>query len=227
MTHIVVVEDDQSMQSFLQTLLVSQQYEVTIASSCADALQVLKQATVDLVLLDLGLPDGDGTELITHVQHGTSDKPLPMIVISARGREQDKIAALDLGADDYVTKPFSAGELLARIRVNLKRQQQMAQHLQTSDVRLDPVARIVTRGTDEVHLTKTEFEILHFLFLQHDKTVTHNQILQHVWGPTYLERPEIIRVHIAQLRAKLEHNPASPQWLKTEAGVGYRLVSRA
>ena len=148
----------------------------------------------------------------------------PVIVISARHSEQDKVLALDNGANDYVTKPFSAAELMARVRANLRKVNLTVQLFTFADVQLDPISRIVQRGGQQVHLTKTEYDILLLLMRNADKVLTHNQILTQVWGKAYIDRPEYVRVHVAQLRQKLEANPAAPGYLKTEPGVGYRLA---
>lgn len=217
---ILVLEDDPAMQSFLTTLLKSKQYQTYSYEQGLDALQHLAQHAVDLILLDLGLADMDG-QLWLEQLRGWCDTPV--IVISARQSEQDKVQALDHGANDYVTKPFSAAELLARIRANLRQNSAQQQVFSFGAVRLDPVQRRISRDGTEVHLTKTEYDILLLLMRNADKVLTHNQILTQVWGKTYTDRPEYVRVHMAQLRQKLEDSPAAPVYLKTEPGVGYRL----
>ena len=217
---ILVLEDDPAMQSFLGTLLKTQQHQVYSFSEGIAALQHLVQQPVDLILLDLGLADMDGQLWLTQLRSWCDT---PVIVISARHREQDKVQALDNGANDYVTKPFSAAELLARVRANLRHNTPQQQAFSFGDIRLDPVLRQVSRAGAEVHLTKTEYDILLLLMRHADKVLTHNQILTQVWGKTYTDRPEYVRVHMAQLRQKLEDTPAAPVYLKTEPGVGYRL----
>lgn len=217
---ILVLEDDPAMQSFLGTLLKTQQHQVYSFSEGIAALQHLVQQPVDLILLDLGLADMDGQLWLAQLRSWCDT---PVIVISARHREQDKVQALDNGANDYVTKPFSAAELLARVRANLRHNTPQQQAFSFGDVRLDPVLRQVSRAGAEVHLTKTEYDILLLLMRHADKVLTHNQILTQVWGKTYTDRPEYVRVHMAQLRQKLEDTPAAPVYLKTEPGVGYRL----
>lgn len=217
---ILVLEDDPAMQSFLGTLLKTQQHQVYSFSEGIAALQHLVQQTVDLILLDLGLADMDGQLWLAQLRSWCDT---PVIVISARHREQDKVQALDNGANDYVTKPFSAAELLARVRANLRHNTPQQQAFSFGNIRLDPVLRQVSRAGAEVHLTKTEYDILLLLMRNADKVLTHNQILTQVWGKTYTDRPEYIRVHMAQLRQKLEDTPAAPVYLKTEPGVGYRL----
>jgi len=217
---ILVLEDDPAMQSFLGTLLKTQQHQVYSFSEGIAALQHLVQQPVELILLDLGLADMDGQLWLAQLRSWCDT---PVIVISARHREQDKVQALDNGANDYVTKPFSAAELLARVRANLRHNTPQQQAFSFGDVRLDPVLRQVSRAGAEVHLTKTEYDILLLLMRHADKVLTHNQILTQVWGKTYTDRPEYVRVHMAQLRQKLEDTPAAPVYLKTEPGVGYRL----
>lgn len=217
---ILVLEDDPAMQSFLSTLLKTQQHQVYGFSEGIAALQHLVQQPVDLILLDLGLADMDGQLWLAQLRSWCDT---PVIVISARHREQDKVQALDNGANDYVTKPFSAAELLARIRANLRHNTPQPQAFSFGDIRLDPVLRQVSRAGAEVRLTKTEYDILLLLMRNADKVLTHNQILTQVWGKAYTDRPEYIRVHMAQLRQKLEDTPAAPVYLKTEPGVGYRL----
>ncbi len=217
---LLVLEDDPGLQSFLQTLLQSQGYQSMIQAQGIQGFELLKQYSFDLILLDLGLADMEGLDWLQQLR---SWSEVPVIVISARGKEQDKVRALDSGANDYVTKPFSSAELLARIRATLRRQQQTARPLAFADVKLDPVQRIVTKAGEQVHLTKTEYDILLLLMRHLGSALTHNQILQQVWGEQYQGRPEYIRVHMAQLRQKLEDNPSAPVHFKTEAGVGYRL----
>lgn len=218
---ILLLEDDPAMQSFLSTLLTSQHYEVQSFDAGLPALQRLVTQPVSLILLDLGLADMDGQQWLQQLRNWCDT---PVIVISARHSEQDKVLALDNGANDYVTKPFSAAELMARVRANLRKVNLAVQLFTFADVQLDPISRIVQRGGQQVHLTKTEYDILLLLMRNADKVLTHNQILTQVWGKAYIERPEYVRVHVAQLRQKLEANPAAPAYLKTEPGVGYRLA---
>ena len=219
---ILVLEDDPAMQSFLITLLKSKQYQTYSFEHGMAALQHLTQQQVDLILLDLGLADMDGQLWLQQLRSWCDT---PVIVISARGKEQDKVQALDNGANDYVTKPFSAAELMARVRANLRKVAPGQQLFVFGDVQLDPISRSVQRGGQQVHLTKTEYDILLLLMRHCDKVLTHNQILTQVWGKAYVDRPEYVRVHVAQLRQKLEANPAAPMYLKTEPGVGYRLAA--
>lgn len=219
-TRLLVLEDDPGLQSFLHTLLQSQGYQSQIHAEGQQGFTLLKEHSFDLILLDLGLADMDGIEWLQQLR---SWSEVPVIVISARGKEQDKVRALDSGANDYVTKPFSSAELLARVRATLRQQQKTAKPLAFADIKLDPVQRSVTKAGEQVHLTKTEYDILLLLVRHLGSALTHNQILQQVWGEHYQDRPEYIRVHMAQLRQKLEDNPSAPRHLKTEAGVGYRL----
>ncbi|RVT44669.1 response regulator transcription factor [Rheinheimera sediminis] len=217
---LLVLEDDTGLQSFLQTLLDSQGYQSLITAQGKQGFALLKEHSFDLILLDLGLADMDGIQWLQQLR---SWSEVPVIVISARGKELDKVQALDSGANDYVTKPFSSAELLARIRATLRQQQKTTRPLAFANVKLDPVQRLVTKAGEAVHLTKTEYDILLLLVRHLGSALTHNQILQQVWGEHYQDRPEYIRVHMAQLRQKLEDNPSAPKHLKTEAGVGYRL----
>lgn len=215
----LIIEDDLAVQSFLQTLLQSQDFRVQSTGSGQTGLQILSSQTFDLVLLDLGLADLDGQQVLQQLRQWTA---VPVIVISARGKEQDKIQALDAGANDYITKPFSAGELLARIRAALRQHQGTVQTLQFGNVHIDPVQRQISKAGAPLHLTKTEYDILLLLLRHAGNVLTHNQILRQVWGEMYQGRPEYVRVHVATLRQKIEDNPATPQFIKTEAGVGYR-----
>jgi two-component system KDP operon response regulator KdpE len=218
----LIIEDDLAVQSFLQTLLHSQSFQVQSSGSGQTGLQLLSSHTFDLVLLDLGLADLDGQQVLQQLRQWTA---VPVIVISARGKEQDKIQALDAGANDYITKPFSAGELLARIRAALRQHQGTVQTLQFGNVLIDPIQRQISKAGTPLHLTKTEYDILLLLLRHAGSVLTHNQILRQVWGEMYQGRPEYVRVHVATLRQKIEDNPATPQFIKTEAGVGYRFSS--
>lgn len=218
---ILVLEDDPAMQSFLTTLLKTKAYQPTSFEQGLPALQYLVQQRVDLILLDLGLADMDGQYWLAQLR---SWSDTPVIVISARQSEHDKVQALDNGANDYVTKPFSAAELLARIRANLRLNLPQQQIFSFGQIQVDPVHRKVSRAGQDIHLTKTEYDILLLLLRHADRVLTHNQILSQVWGAAYIDRPEYVRVHMGQLRQKLEESPAAPRYLKTEPGVGYRLT---
>ncbi|MCU4677667.1 response regulator transcription factor [Catenovulum sp. 2E275] len=220
---VLIVEDNAAMQSFLTTLLKNYGYELICFEQGLDALQYLTNHNVELILLDLGLDDIDGQDVLINLRSWSS---IPVIVISARFSDKEKVQALDNGANDYVTKPFSAPELMARIRVALRQNQDnQVNQFEFGRVKVDPIARLVLCDGKEIHLTKIEYGILLLLLKNRDKVLTHNQILESVWGKNYIDRPEYVRVHIGQLRQKLEQNPAAPEYLKTEPGVGYRLIT--
>lgn len=223
---VLVVEDEPQMRRFIRASLTSHGYRLVEAGGAAEATALATSHNPELILLDLGLPDGDGLEL-TRVVRGWSR--VPIIVISARGREEDKVAALDAGADDYLTKPFGVNELLARMRVALRHALMAAaptpqQVIQLGgELKLDLTRRQVTRAGVELHLTPIEYKLL-VLFAQHaGKVLTHRQILRDVWGPAYANQTHYVRVHLAELRKKIEPDPARPKLLVTEPGVGYRL----
>jgi two-component system KDP operon response regulator KdpE len=217
------VEDEAEVLRFLRATLPAHGYRMTEARTAAQGLVEAATRSPAVVLLDLGLPDMDGVEVARRIR-GWSNTPI--IVLSARGREQDKIEALDAGADDYLTKPFGVGELLARMRVavrNASRVGATAEHvLETGDLKVDLAARRVFVGGREVHLTRTEFNLLAMLARNAGRVLTHRQLLREVWGPGATE-PHYVRVYMAQLRHKLEADPAEPRYLITETGVGYRL----
>jgi two-component system KDP operon response regulator KdpE len=197
------------------------------AERAAEAVMMLTSHNPELVLLDLGLPDGDGIDLAKQIREWSR---VPIIVLSARGREDDKVAALDAGADDYLTKPFGVNELLARMRVALRHARGDDPAVQTfefGEVKIDLVRREVFRGTEELHLTPIEYKLL-ILFAQNaGKVLTHRQILKEVWGPAYASQTHYVRVHMAELRKKVETDPSRPRLLVTEPGVGYRLRDRS
>ena len=213
------------MRRFLRAALGAQDYRLVEATTAREGLAQAASRNPDVILLDLGLPDRDGLELTRELREWSA---IPIIVLSARGREQDKVAALDLGADDYLTKPFGVEELLARIRVALRH----AAHppgappepvFEAGDIRVDLVRREVRRGEQEVHLTPTEYKLLTLLIRHAGKVLTHRQLLKEVWGTNYADQSHYVRVYMAQLRQKLEADPARPRLLVTEPGVGYRL----
>lgn len=224
---ILVVEDDPQIRRFLRASLAAERYRYHEATTAAEGIAQAQARQPDLILLDLGLPDGDGLEVI-RVLRGSSQTPV--IVLSARGREQDKIEALDLGADDFVSKPFAVGELLARIRANLRRAATIRDgaegtKFEIGDLAVDFESRVVRLAGAEVHLTPIEFRLLETLVRQAGKVVTQRQLLVEVWGPQHSEQAQYLRVYVAQLRRKLEPDPARPRYLRTEPGVGYRLVA--
>lgn len=220
---ILVIEDEAQMQRFLRTSLGSNGYQVFEAETAQDGLSQAAARNPDLVLLDLGLPDQDGLEVTAQLRTWAK---MPIIVISARGNEADKIKALDAGADDYLTKPFGIGELLARIRVALRhsaRSDSGASQFALGDVKIDLVKRQVTKAEVEVHLTPIEFKLLTTLVKYEGRVITHRQLLQEVWGPSAGEQTQYLRVYMGQLRHKLEDNPSRPRFFTTEPGIGYRL----
>jgi len=224
---VAIIEDESPIRRFLRASLAAEGFRIGEAESLDGGMRLITQQRPDLVLLDLGLPDGDGVEIIHSVREWSS---LPIIVLSARGEERAKILALDAGADDYLTKPFGIGELLARVRVALRhaaRIKDAAGDEQTSftfgDICIDVAGREVTKGGIEQKLTKREFELLVILARNADKVLTHRFLLSEVWGPDAVDEPHYVRVFMANLRKKLEDNPSRPRYLVTEQGVGYRL----
>jgi two-component system, OmpR family, KDP operon response regulator KdpE len=219
---ILVVDDDVQLRRFLRTTLSGHGHAVVEAGSLAEALEAIERTHPAVVLLDLGLPDGDGLSLLRKL--APADRP-PIIVLSARGQEGDKVAALDAGAEDYLTKPFGASELLARIRVVLRRAIGAAvpDVIEVGTLKIDQPRHSVTIDGREVHLTPIEFKLLVELARQPGRVLTHRQLLAQVWGPNAVEQTHYLRVHMGALRRKIEVDPARPQWLLTEAGVGYRL----
>ncbi|MFT3925658.1 MAG: response regulator [Myxococcales bacterium] len=224
---VLVVDDEQPMRRFLRTALGAHGYTLFEASSAAEAKLVITTQNPSLVLLDLGLPDADGLELTRELREWSR---VPIIVISARGREDDKVAALDAGADDYLTKPFGVNELLARIRVALRHARGTAQEesrpFELGGLAIDFTRRLVTVDSREIHLTPTEYKLLGLLARHAGKVLTHAQILKEVWGPNYANQTHYVRVHMAELRKKVEVDAARPQRILTEPGVGYRLRDR-
>ncbi len=223
----LIVEDEAPIRRFVRMALEAESWNVVESGTMRQGLIDAGTQKPDLVILDLGLPDGDGVDLLRDLRGWST---VPVIVLSARSDEQDKIAALDAGADDYLTKPFSTGELLARVRANLRRAG-TASHQETKtfrfgDVEVDQEARVVRKGQSEVHLSPTEYRLVAFLVRNAGKVLTHRQILQHVWGPAYLDRDHYVRIHMSHLRQKLEADPAQPRYLLTETAVGYRLVEQ-
>ncbi len=226
---VLVVEDEPQMQRFLRASLTSHGFRYIEAGTAAEAVAVATTQNPEIVLLDLGLPDRDGIELTRSLREWTR---VPIIVISARGREEDKVEALDAGADDYLTKPFGMNELLARIRVAL-RHAELAGAPEGSPVhdfgalKVDLEHRQVTLSGREVHLTPIEYKLLVLLAKNSGKVLTHRQILKDVWGPAYVGQTHYVRVRMAELRKKIELDPERPRLIVTEPGVGYRLKSEA
>lgn len=222
---VAIIEDEIPIRRFLRASLTVEGFRVVEAVTGKEGLRVITQQIPALVLLDLGLPDLDGTEIIQQVREWSS---MPIVVISARGEEHAKIAALDAGADDYLTKPFGVGELLARIRVAMRHAARATTDsaeltVRAGSVSIDLLGRVVTKKGKQVKLTKIEFDLLAALARNVGKVVTHRQLLKEVWGPHAVQEPHYVRVFMAGLRKKLEDNPGRPTMLITEQGVGYRL----
>lgn len=219
---VLVVDDEKSIRRFLNVILTSQAYTVFEACSGQDALSSCAANKPDIVILDLGLPDIDGVEVTRLLRKWTQ---IPIIILSVRGSERDKIATLDAGADDYLTKPFGAGELLARLRTALRRSvQPLIEPIFTSgDLKVDLVRRIVTIAGVGVQLTPNEYELLRALVTHVGRVLTHHQLLREVWGAEYEQESHILHVNISNLRRKIEPNPTRPVHIITEPGVGYRL----
>ena len=227
----VIIEDEAQIRRFVRGALESEGWQVHEADTAKKGLTEAGTRKPDLLVLDLGLPDGDGLELIRDVRGWSA---VPIIVLSARSDEMDKIAALDAGADDYLTKPFGVGELLARVRANLRRPRTAGSDGQSGDeverlfrfgeVELDRKARIVRRAGAEVHLTPIEYRLLGVLVANAGRVLTHRQLLKEVWGPSHAGQSHYLRIYMGHLRQKLEIDPAQPQHLLTETAVGYRLL---
>lgn len=226
---VLVVEDDVQMRRFIRASLSSHDHRVIEADRISEAIALMTTHNPELILLDLGLPDGDGIDLTRQLREWSA---VPIIVLSARGREDDKVSALDAGADDYLTKPFGVNELLARIRVALRHARSATtspttQVVSFGELHIDLVRREVFRGPEALRLTPIEYKLLVLLAQHAGKVLTHRQILKDVWGPAYANQTHYVRVHMAELRKKVELDPARPKLLVTEPGVGYRLRDRS
>ena len=225
-SQILIVEDEAHIRRFVRLTLEAEGHTVHEAENYQRGLIEAGTRRPDLVVLDLGLPDGDGVDLIRELRQWST---LPVIVLSARSTEASKIAALDAGADDYLVKPFGSGELSARVRAQLRRHQQKtpggAPQIHFGDVRIDLVRRVVERAGEALHLTPIEYKLLTHLASQPDRVITHAQLLKAVWGPGHLEDSHYVRVHMANLRKKIEVQPSMPRHLITETGIGYRFVA--
>jgi two-component system KDP operon response regulator KdpE len=222
---ILLIEDDPHIRRFLRASLKTQGYELLEAGTGQEGLSLAASQVPDIILLDLGLPDLEGIEVIRRLRGWSAT---PIIILSARGQERDKVANLDAGADDYLTKPFGVGELLARIRAALRRaapgeEGQAAELFTLGKLRVDFDRRQVWRAAEEVHLTPIEYKLLSVLIKHQGKVVTHRQLLKEVWGPSFVEQHPYLRIFILNLRRKLEDDPTRPHYLITEPGVGYRL----
>ncbi len=224
---ILIIEDEQPIRRFLRASLSDEAYRLNEASTGAEGLRVAQQQPPDLIVLDLGLPDLDGQEIIRRIREWSQ---VPIIVLSARDQEAQKIQALDGGADDFVSKPFGIGELLARIRTALRHS--VAETSETTvlafgEVRVDLAARVVYRNDQEIHLTPLEYKLLVTMLKHSGKVLTHRFLLREVWGPSDTAELHYVRVFVANLRKKLERDPARPEYFLTEPGVGYRFTSGA
>jgi two-component system KDP operon response regulator KdpE len=219
---VLVVDDENSIRRYLRAALGAQGFSVYEAANGQEAIQGVLAHRPDLIILDLGLPDMDGIEVTRQLREWSQ---IPIIILSVREAEVDKIAALDAGADDYLTKPFGTGELMARMRVVMRRLSSKADEpvLQVGALCMDLARRIVTVGENEVSLTPTEYDILRLLMQNAGRVITHRQLLRQVWGTAYESEMHILRVNISNLRRKIEPDPTRPHYLITEPGVGYRL----
>jgi two-component system KDP operon response regulator KdpE len=219
---VLVVEDEVQIRRFVRAALEDEGCRVAEAETMAQGLIEAGTRKPDLVLLDLGLPDGDGVRFVQDLRTWAS---LPVLILSARSTENDKIGVLDAGADDYLTKPFAVGELLARVRALLRRSRRGEMEspiVRFSDVEVDLTRRQVTRDSAPVHLTPIEYRLLCAMMANDGKVVTHRQLLREVWGPSYVESNHYLRIYVGHLRQKLEHDPTQPRHFLTETGVGYR-----
>ena len=224
--HILVVEDDAQIRNFICFTLEAEGYVCVAAATAEEAMRLMAAEPIDLMLLDLGLPDLDGTEVIRRLRTWSE---MPVIVVSARDQDKEKVAVLDLGADDYLTKPFSASELLARIRVALRHMYKQSGAkanpvYQAGELRLDAEKRKVFLGEAEIHVTPMEYSLLLLLFKNQGKVLTTSVILREIWGAGYGQDTQALRTLTAGLRRKIEKNPARPRYILTEIGVGYRLA---
>ncbi len=222
---ILIIEDEAAIRRFVRPTLEAHDYTLLEAETAAQGLQLASQHRPDAILLDLGLPDGDGLDVLTKLRQWSR---APVVIISARDREADKIAALDAGADDYLTKPFGVGELLARVRVALRHAAQIASGnqepiFQTGELRVDLEHRRVFANESEIHLTPIEYKLLAEMVRHSGKVLTHRHLLREVWGTGYETEAHYLRVHMGSLRRKIEENSSRPRYLRTEPGIGYRL----
>lgn len=226
---IAIIEDEKNILSFLAASLESNDYKVLTATSGKEGLALINSCCPDVILLDLGLPDVDGTDIIKKVRSWST---IPIIVISARTQEQEKVSALDYGADDYIAKPFGTGELLARIRTALRHGKPTVTAVDgtlvrsiysSGDLTIDFDKRLVTLDGQKIHLTQIEYKLVSLLAEQSGKVLTYDYIISRIWGPYADSNNQILRVNMAHIRRKLEKNPAEPQYIYTEIGVGYRM----
>jgi two-component system KDP operon response regulator KdpE len=227
--HILVIDDEPQILRAMRTILTEKQFKVTTANRGEEGLTLAATTEPDLIILDLGLPDMDGVEVCTRLREWTQ---IPVIILSVRDSERDKVAALDQGADDYLTKPFGIEELLARVRVALRHSasRKDAQGAQSKIVRAGPLTinlawHIIKRGEEEIKLTGTEYKLIAYLAANHGRVLTHRSILTNVWGEADADHTEYLRVYMRQLRKKLETDPERPQYILTEPGIGYRFIA--
>ena len=225
---VLIIEDEKNIQTFMGKILKRQEYRVLYADTGAQGLEIIRSQCPDIILLDLGLPDMNGFEIIREVRTWTST---PIIVISARTAEQEKVSALDLGADDYITKPFGTSELLARIRASLRHSNRLRtdsplylRPYRHGEMKLDFSKRLLTIGSQVVHLTPIEYKIVAYLAQNSGKVITYAAIRSNVWGPYADSDNKILRVNMANIRRKIEDDPAQPRYIFTEVGVGYRMA---
>ncbi|MDF2905832.1 MAG: DNA-binding response regulator KdpE [Herbinix sp.] len=224
---ILLVEDELAISNFISTVLTHNNYNVVKANNGWDAIKVTSSHSPDLILLDLGLPDMDGIQVLKNIREWSN---IPIIVVSARGHEREKVEALDLGADDYITKPFGTSELLARIRTAVRHSQKMKEEshpesdrIMVGGLYIDFDKRIVKVDDKDIHLTPIEYKIMVLLSRNVGKVLTHDYIMKEIWGP-YINENQTLRVNMANIRRKIEVNPAEPKYIVTEVGVGYRMV---
>lgn len=226
MPHILVIDDEPQILRAIRTILTEKGFRVSTASRGEEGLTLAASTEPDIVILDLGLPDMDGAEVCTRLREWTQ---IPIIILSVRDSERDKVAALDKGADDYLTKPFGIEELLARVRVALRhsasRKGEKSKIVKTGSITIDLAWHIVKRGDEEIKLTGTEYKLLAYLAANHGRVLTHQSILTNVWGPADADHTEYLRVYMRQLRKKLEPDPEQPQFILTEPGIGYRFIA--
>lgn len=221
---ILVVDDEPQIQRFLKPALIASDFDVLTATTAAEARRMIATRSPDLVILDLGLPDRDGKTVIADVR---AFSQVPIIVLSARDQESEKVEALDLGADDYIEKPFGIAELLARIRTGLRRArggEATAEHFEFSGLKIDAAARKISRDGVQIHLTPKEYDLLLQLVRNAGRVITHRQLLTAIWGAAHTEDVQYLRVAVAQLRAKIELEPGQPRLILNEPAVGYRFV---
>jgi two-component system KDP operon response regulator KdpE len=223
--HLLIIEDEQPIRRFLKASLENEGYRLSEATSAAEGIRLASSQPPDLIILDLGLPDGDGQEVLNRLREWYS---APIIILSARDQEAQKILALDHGADDYITKPFGVGELLARLRTALRHSNRGESESSTvliGELKIDLAARLVYLREEEVHLTPIEYKLLATLIKHAGKVLTHRFLLREVWGPHHSQENHYLRVFVASLRRKIEGDPARPRYLLTETGVGYRFAA--